>query len=113
MSQPRELVQADCKNDPLFNPIPVMSLTRKVKLLDTLPSGKQDNADKKYEDLIVQVMASMLYPHLDFGSGSKVAPISGVLIRDLIFYNNRNIDFLKDIYDDYGSRQLVMEMKKR
>src|SRR5262249_9475575 len=36
---------------------------------------------------------------------------SGVLIRDLVFYNNRNLDFLRQIYDVYGSRQLVMEMK--
>jgi lipid II:glycine glycyltransferase (peptidoglycan interpeptide bridge formation enzyme) len=33
------------------------------------------------------------------------------LIRDLIFYNNRSFDFLKDIYDDYGSKQIVFELK--
>ena len=36
---------------------------------------------------------------------------SGVLIRDLIFYNNRSFDFLADIYDDYDCRQIVVEMK--
>lgn len=34
-----------------------------------------------------------------------------MLIRDLIFYNNRSFDFLKDILDLYGSRQLVFELK--
>jgi hypothetical protein len=69
-----------------------------------------DKADKLYEDLVVQIMASMLYPHLDFAEDQSRTE-SGVLIRDLIFYNNRSIDFLKDIYDTYGSRQVVMELK--
>ena len=28
-----------------------------------------------------------------------------------MFYNNRSVDFLREILDDYRSRQLVMEMK--
>ena len=36
---------------------------------------------------------------------------SGVLIRDLILYNNRSFDFLRDIFDQYESRQLVFELK--
>lgn len=28
-----------------------------------------------------------------------------------MFYNNRSIDFMHDIYRDYGTRQLVMELK--
>jgi hypothetical protein len=106
----KERVQADCRNDPLFKPIPVLSIDRKIKLLDSLPSGKENDADKKYEDLIVQIMASMLYPHLDFAQ-EQVRTDSGVLIRDLVFYNNRKLDFLADIYDKYGSQQIVMEMK--
>ena len=55
-------------------------------------------------------MASLVYPHLDFAQEQSRTD-SGVLIRDLIFYNNRSLDFLKDIYDDYGCRQIVMELK--
>jgi hypothetical protein len=55
-------------------------------------------------------MASLLYPHLDFGQEQSRTE-SGSQIRDLIFYNNRSIDFLKDIHDDYKSRQLVIELK--
>ena len=36
---------------------------------------------------------------------------SGVTIRDLIFYNSRSNEFLREIMDDYGSRQITMEMK--
>lgn len=106
----RERLQADCKNDPLFRPIPVHSATRKLASIRKLPSGKIDNADKHYEDLVVQLMASLLYPQLDFAREQSRTE-SGVLIRDLIFYNNRTVPFLKDIYDDYGSRQIVMELK--
>ncbi len=106
----KERVQADCRNDPLFNPIPISSATRKIQTIRKLPTGRDDNADKKYEDLVVQIMASLLYPQLDF-AGDQSRTDSGVLIRDLIFYNNRSTPFLRDIHDDYGSRQIVMELK--
>lgn len=106
----KERVQADCRNDPLFSPIPLLSANRKLAELKKLPSGTTDKADKRYEDLIVQIMASMLYPHLDFAEDQSRTE-SGVLIRDLIFYNNRSLDFLKDIYDQYATRQIVMEIK--
>lgn len=57
-----------------------------------------------------QLMASLLYPHLDFAKEQSRTE-SGSQIRDLIFYNNRSVDFLKDIYDDYASRQIVIELK--
>ena len=106
----KERVQADCRNDPLFTPIPILSVKRKLSALKKLPSGNADKADKLYEDLVVQIMASMLYPHLDFAEDQSRTE-SGVLIRDLIFYNNRSLDFLRDIFDAYGSRQIVMELK--
>jgi len=106
----RENSQTDCLNDPLFVPIPVFSALRKYNAIKKLPTGKTNNADRKYEDLICQVMASLLYPHLDFAAEQSRTD-SGVLIRDLIFYNNRSIDFMYDIYQDYGTRQLVMELK--
>ncbi|MNE51096.1 hypothetical protein D3C80_1457050 [compost metagenome] len=32
-------------------------------------------------------------------------------IRDMIFYNNKTSDFLKEIYEAYDCRQIVMELK--
>lgn len=106
----KERTQGDCKNDPLFRPIAVTSAKRKWEEVKKLPTGKVGNADKQYEDKICQLLASLLYPQLDFAAEQSRTD-ANVLIRDLIFYNNRSIDFLKDIYDLYGSRQLVMELK--
>lgn len=106
----KEKAQADCKNDPLFRPIPVLSAKRKFSMIQKLPTGKTDNADKKYEDYVCQLLASLLYPHLDFAD-EQVRTDSGVQIRDLIFYNSCSFDFLKNIYDDYSSRQVVFELK--
>lgn len=99
-----------CKNDPLFNQIPVTSAKRKITTITKLPTGKTDNADRKFEDNTCQLLASLLYPHLDFADEQSRTD-SGVLIRDLIFYNNTSTDFLKEIYDDYNSKQIVFELK--
>ena len=106
----RERTFEDCKNDPLFMQIPVTSAKRKMRSIRALPTGKTDNADKKYEELIVQLMASLLYPHLDFAQAQSRTE-SGTQIRDLIFYNNQSIPFFKDIHDTYGSKQIVFELK--
>ena len=106
----KERTQADCKNDPLFIPIPVLSAKRKLNQILKLPSGKVDSADKDYENLITQLFASILYPHLDFAT-SQSRVDSGSQIRDLIFYNNRSIDFLDEIYKTFNSKQIVMEIK--
>ncbi|MDR3601419.1 MAG: hypothetical protein P4L49_13220 [Desulfosporosinus sp.] len=106
----KEKAFENCKNDPFFKPIPITSAKNKLTSIIKLPSGKTDNADRKYEDFVVQLMASLLYPNLDFAVDQSRTD-SGAQIRDLIFYNNRSFDFLKDIYDDYGSRQIVMELK--
>ena len=106
----KERTQEDCKHDLLFKPIPVTSARNKLKTITSLPSGKTDNADKDYENAVVQLMASLLYPHLDFAQ-EQARTDSGVLIRDLIFYNSRSLPFLKDVYDLYGSRQIVFELK--
>ncbi|WP_319503177.1 GxxExxY protein [uncultured Draconibacterium sp.] len=55
-------------------------------------------------------MASIVYPHLDFAQEQSRTE-SGVQIRDLIFYNNRSLDFLQEIYDSYDCKQIVMELK--
>jgi len=102
--------QADCHNDPLFAQIPVLSAKRRLQSLQQLPTGKENNADRHYEDHLVTLLASLLYPDLDFAA-EQSRTVSGTLIRDLIFYNNRSIDFLQEIYQDYDSRQLVFELK--
>lgn len=101
---------ADCKNDPLFSQIPILSARRKLAELLKLPSGKDDNADAKYEDYCTELLATLLYPHLDFAQAQSRTD-SGRHVRDLIFYNNRSIDFLDEIFTDYGNRQIVFEMK--
>lgn len=106
----KERTKVDCKNDPLFKPIAVTSAKRKFEEIKKLPTGKSENADKRYEECVCQLLASLLYPQLDFAAEQSRTD-SGVLIRDLIFYNNRSFDFLKDIFDDNGSRQLVFELK--
>jgi len=106
----KEKSREDCKNDPLFNPIPVISAKKKFSVIKKLPTGVDNKADKEFENLSGQLLSSMLYPHLDFAAMQSRTD-SGVLIRDLIFYNNRSFDFLADIYDNYDCRQIVIEMK--
>lgn len=106
----KERTFEDCKNDPLFSQIPVISANRKVKLIKSLVTGKDDNADIEYEKVIGELLPSLLYPYLDFADVQSRTE-SGATIRDLIFYNNREDEFLKEIFDDYGSRQIVFEMK--
>lgn len=106
----KERQAQDCKNDPLFKQIPVLSARRKLAEIKALATGKGDNSDKKYENVASQLLASLLYPQLDFAdTQSRIE--SGSQIRDLIFYNNRSVDFLQAILEDYESRQIVMELK--
>ena len=100
----------DCTNDPLFSQIPTLSAKRKFNQLVKLPTGKEDGADLKYEELSASLLSSLFYPHLDFAQ-TQSRTESGRHIRDLIFYNNRDVDFLDEIFSDYGNRQLVVEMK--
>lgn len=106
----KEKQSNDCKNDPLFKSLPILSISRKLKDVISLPSGNKDGNDKEYEDIICQMLATFFYPQLDFAD-SQSRTDSGVLIRDLIFYNNRSYDFLKDIYDLFNCRQIVVELK--
>lgn len=106
----REGARNDCSNDLLFRPISVISMKRKTKALAALKTGKTDNADKEYEGLIAPILASAMYPELDFAA-TQSRTISNVLIRDLIFYNNRACDITIDLHNLYESRQIVMEMK--
>ncbi len=106
----KEQQAKDCKNDPLFKALPVLSVNRKLKEIIAIPSGNQNSNDKKYEDTVGQILATLFYPKLDFAAAQSRTD-SGVLIRDLIFYNNRSYDFLQDIFDLYNCRQIVIELK--
>lgn len=106
----KERTQSDCRNDPLFVPIPIFSARQKLSELKKLPTGKDDNADKRYEGIVCQLTASLFYPQLDFASFQSRVD-SGAQIRDAIFYNNRSINFFEDIYNLYNSRQLIFELK--
>jgi hypothetical protein len=106
----RERQSEDCQNDPLFKQIPILSAKRKLEEIKKIPTGLIDGADKRYERAVTQLLASLLYPHLDFAS-EQVRSDSGVTIKDLVFYNNRDIEFLSDISKEYNTKQLVFEMK--
>lgn len=106
----KERTAADCKNDPLFGQIPVLSAKRKLSAIKKLPTGKEGNADKKYEAELCPLLASILYPHLDFAQPQSRTE-SGTQIRDLVFYNNTSYEFLNDMKEKFGSRQLVVELK--
>lgn len=108
--QKKQISQKDCQNDPLFSQIPIMSSKRKLNSILKLPTGKTDNADKEYENILCPLLTSMLYPELDFAQ-PQARTDDGILIRDLIFYNNTSYNFLKDIYEKYSSRQIVFELK--
>lgn len=106
----KERNSGNCEKDPLFSKIPVTLANRKVTDIKRLATGKLDNADKKYEELMGKVMASFLYPHLDFAAEQSRID-SGTQIRDLIFYNNTSTDFLSEIYSLYDCKQIVFELK--
>ncbi|MEA5020945.1 MAG: GxxExxY protein [Gordonibacter sp.] len=99
-----------CRNDPLFKQIPITSAKRALGCITDLSTGKDDNADKKYEDYAARLLASLLYPHLDFAQ-TQCRTESGSQIRDLVFYNNCDYPFLKNLYDEYSCKQIIIEMK--
>jgi hypothetical protein len=106
----RERQKDDCKNDPLFKQLPVLSVKRKLDAILNLPTGKTENADRKYEDYLCPLLASLMYPYLDFAQ-EQSRTISGVSILDLIFYNNCSDKFLEEIYKLYDCQQIVFELK--
>ena len=56
------------------------------------------------------ILPSMLYPELDFAT-SQSRTASGVSIRDLVFFNTKCSEFLKDMGRDYDCKQIVFELK--
>lgn len=106
----KERTADDCVNDPLFSQIPVLSARRKLAIIKSLPTGKTDGADYKYEDAICSLLPSVLYPYLDFAKDQSRTE-TGTTIRDLIFYNTQSDPFLLDLHTEYGSQQIVFELK--
>lgn len=106
----KQLEQKDCKNDPLFTQIPILSSKKKLSTIIKLPTGKTNNADQEYEKNLCPLLASMLFPDLDFAQPQS-RTIEGVLIRDLIFYNNTSHKLLNEVYTTYNSKQIVFELK--
>jgi len=106
----KERTAQNCRADPLFKQIPVVSARRKFKEIQAIPSGSANRSDQKYEDAMSRLLSSLFYPHLDFAD-VQVRSESGSTIKDLVFYNNRSVDFLDEILQDYKSRQLIFELK--
>ena len=106
----KQTTASDCTSDPLFSQIPVISAKRKLSEILKIPTGMDNGADEQYEDHSAALFASLLYPQLDFAQVQSRTE-SGRHIRDLIFYNNRSLPFLDEIFSTYGNRQIVIEMK--
>ncbi|WP_103965010.1 hypothetical protein [Nonomuraea solani] len=106
----REAAADVCTPDPLFTPLRLATVKKKVSEIKALPTGRDNGADKKFEELAFDVLSSVLYPELDL-AGQQERTISNVHIRDVIFHNDGKTPFLTDLRDQYGARQLVFELK--
>lgn len=106
----REAKAGACAPDPLFEPLKLSTIKRKVAYLKALPTGRDDGADKKFEDLAFDILSSLLYPELDLAA-DQVRTISGAHIRDVIFHNDGKTPFMTDLRELYGARQAVFELK--
>jgi hypothetical protein len=106
----RENIGDRCRPDPLFTQLAPATLRRKFEELRALPTGSSGGSDRRYEDLVFELLSSLLYPTLEFAE-SRVRTASGSHIRDLIFYNDGKSDFWRDIRARFESRQPVFELK--
>jgi hypothetical protein len=106
----RERLAPQCQPAPLFDPLKLATLLKKFAQLRTLPTGKTDGSDKRYEDLAYDLLRSLLYPELKFAK-DQVRTDSGAHIRDIIFYNDGKDEFLSDMRKRYEARQIVFELK--
>jgi hypothetical protein len=106
----KEMQAAACQPDPLFQPLGLPTLKKKIGDLRKVPTGKIDGVDKKYESIAFDLLSSLLYPELEFAE-SQVRTVQGVHIRDVIFYNDGKSAFLADLRERFGARQVVFELK--
>jgi len=106
----RERSAADCINDPLFKQLPALSIKNRFHRIQNTVTGKDDMADRRYEDLASTLITTLLYPDLDFAA-TQVRTESGAQIRDLLFYNTCRRPMLKQWYEQYSAKQVVFELK--
>ncbi|WP_433215676.1 hypothetical protein ACQP00_06300 [Dactylosporangium sp. CS-047395] len=106
----RELRGNACTPDPLFKPLGLDALAKKLKQIKALPTGTTNGADKKYENLCFDLLSSFLYPELDLAD-DQVRTIANTHVRDIIFHNDGKNDFLADLRTRLGMRQVVFELK--
>lgn len=99
-----------CEAAPLFRPLQISTLRRKLTQAHALPPGRDEGADRKYEQLASELLQSLLHPELEYAD-SQVRTLDGAHIRDLIFYNAGRNELLNDLRQRYGARQLVFELK--
>jgi hypothetical protein len=88
----KELKREDCHNDPLFSQIPLTSAKASLRIIRNLKTGTKGQSDKKYEREMTRLLASLLYPRLDFAAVQSRTD-SGTQIRDLVFTITRAINF--------------------
>lgn len=93
-----------------FTSLSVATLRKRTAQIAETPPGREGGADKAYEGFCFEFLQSALYPELDYAD-SQVRTEGGVHIRDVIFYNDGRTDFLEEIRQRYGVRQLVFELK--
>ena len=106
----KENTAAQCQPDPLFKPFTPATLKSKFSAIRALPVGRVSGADRKFEDLVTDLLTSLFYPTLEFAE-SRVRTVSGAHIRYLIFYNDGKNPFWKDVRERFQARQPVFELK--
>lgn len=104
----KEKDAARAKPDPLFDPLAIHLIERRVRALAKLETGRE--AAREYESLVSDILTSALYPELEFAE-SQVRTVEGTHIRDLLFYNDGKTTFTSDLRSTYGAKQLVFELK--
>jgi len=105
----RERTFEDCKNDPLFSLIPIVSAKRKFASILKLKTGKSETQIESMNG-----SWESFFPRCYIPSGFcelQSRTESGAMVRDVIFYNGREHEFLKELYQDYASSQIVFELK--
>lgn len=93
-----------------FTPLNESRLRRRRERIASIQPGNLGGADKAYEESCFEFLQSAFYPELDYAE-SQVRTEGGTHIRDVIFYNDGKTDFLRELRNEYGSRQLVFELK--
>lgn len=106
----RERAGSTCSPSPLFQPLGVETVRKKFKTIQSLSTGIDDDNDQKYEELVYDILSSLLYPEMIFAARQS-RTVTNVHVRDLIFYNDGSTAFCNDIRARFQARQIVFELK--